>query len=241
MNSEQAVQQIEGGNVSVTATEPEEMRLCQDALIDWCKRKIALMEREAKDAEQNFEHAIKSHWKAEPFKRMADMFAKRVVFYGKMMKALEAGYHIIPNMPLQLFAVRTDRKNPNRTIVKWESDVPNTESQALPESEGQWVNPAPLVRQVPDEDENQKPILKWQATSINEDIEFPIAMAKPQIMAATSRAQAIGVFDQLGILMEGSRGDPMIIAQIRDPRPKVYGRSKLVSFLVGWHIDTRTL
>jgi len=65
-------------------------------------------------------------------------------------------------------------------------------------------------------------------------------MAKPRIMEATSRAMALKIFDDFGILPAQRKGDPMIIARIIDPRSRSYS-DKHVSFLITWHLDTRTL
>src|SRR5436190_12111210 len=245
MSNEQAVMQTEGGNVELTAIIPEEFQLCQNALIDWCKRKIALMKREQAESEENLAHALKSHWRTVPFKRSADMFKKRAEFYSKMLIALEAGYTIVPNMPLQLFAVRTDRKSVPWNLVSYQSQVPDIEAKSLPEGEGKWVNPIPFVKKIIDDDGKGNAVEKWSADSISDEIEFPLVMAKPQIMAATSRAMALNIFDEFGILPDNSvKGDPMILAQIIDPRNIGWGgtrNKKRVTFLIGWHIDTRSL
>jgi len=159
-----------------------------------------------------------------------------------MLKALEAGYQIIPNMPLQLFAVRTDRKSVPWKLVSYQSGVPDIDAKALPEGKGKWVNPVPFVRSQETKDEKGNAITKWFADSIDEEIDFPLAMAKPQIMEATSRAMALNIFDEFGILPDNQRGDPMILAQIIDPRPQSYASlKKRVTFLIGWHLDTRIL
>jgi len=239
-----AVQQTEGGNVELTAIIPEEFTLCQNALIDWCNRKIALMKREQAESEENLEHAIKNKWRSGPFKRAADLFRKRAEFYSKMLSALEAGYTIIPNMPLQLFAVRTDKKSVPWNLVGYQSQIPDVEAKALSEGEGRWVNPAPFVKKIINDDGKGNAVAKWTADSINEEIDFPVIMAKPQIMSATSRAMALNIFDEFGILPDNSRakGDPMILARMIDPRPAFYAHErKRITFLIGWHLDTRTL
>src|SRR5438477_5375279 len=121
-----------------------------------------------------------------------------------MLSALEAGYTIIPNMPLQLFAVRTDRKSAPWKLVNYQSSVPDIEAKALPEGEGKWVNPVPIIRSQTTKDENGNELVKFFADSINEEIEFPLVMAKPQIMSATSYAMALNIFDEFGILPDNS-------------------------------------
>jgi hypothetical protein len=131
--SAELVKQQEGGNVALSATVPEEMAAAQEALIGWCRRKKSLMEAERDEAQASYEHALKHKWKASVLKRHADLFAKRALYYGKMLTALQAGYMIVPNMPLQLFAVRTGRKNPPRNWIyyRYESEVPDLPGQPM--------------------------------------------------------------------------------------------------------------
>lgn len=77
------------------------------------------------------------------------------------------------------------------------------------------------------------------------EVDFPITMAKPEIMQATTRAMALKIFDQFGILpAEANRtgprpkGDPLVVAQIIDPRPT---SDRRVTFMIAWHLDTRVL
>ncbi len=241
----ESVQKIEGGNLSLTAIHPEEFTFCQQALIKWCRKKIELMKREQTENEDNLRHALKSKFRSTPFKRAAAMFGKRAEFYSKMLKALEAGYTIIPNMPLQLFAVRTTQtKTKSWKLVKWQSDISDIEAKALAESEGRWVNPNPFVTEMIRKDEKGQDVKMFYADDISEEIDFPIVMAKPQIMEATSRAMALSIFDEFGILPDNSKkGDPMILATMLDPRPSgwSYRTRKRVTFLIGWHLSTATL
>ena len=84
------------------------------------------------------------------------------------------------------------------------------------------------------------------------DLEFPVIMAKPTIMAAATRAMALKIFDDLAILpgsapSEGTRpprGDPIIVARIKDPTRSYKSwstKEHWVTFMVAWHLNTRDL
>jgi len=61
-------------------------------------------------------------------------------------------------------------------------------------------------------------------------------------MAATNRAMALKIFDQFGVLFpQAAKADPLICAEILDPRPTGYGVPKRVTFIIGWHLNTRDL
>ena len=239
--SNDLVKQQEAGNIAVTATIPEEMQCAQDALIVWCRKKVALMKEERDDALACYSEAVKHKWKASPYKRHADGFEKRVVFYDKMLAALQAGYMIVPNMPVALFAVRTGRKKPPKSWMyfKWQSDVPDVPGQPMVAGECTWVSPDPIVESERFKDEKGADVEKWRAREISPEIDFPLAMAKPCIMEATGRAMAIKVFDQMG-MVPANTGDPMILAQMIDPRSTRWNR-RVVSFLIAWHLNTRDL
>lgn len=65
-------------------------------------------------------------------------------------------------------------------------------------------------------------------------------MSKPKIMEATTRAMALKIFDDFGILPEERKQDPLIIARIRDPRSTAYNH-RFVSFIIAWNLNTSTL
>lgn len=233
----------EGGNIAVTALLPEEMMQCQSALIQWAERKIAELESDATELRSAVEHARAHKWKMSTLQGQLARTEKRVVFYGKLLIALQHGYVIVPNFPVQLFAIRTAKKGPKYAISesKWNTDFKQS-SQALPIGEGKYQNPFPLhdsTTWLEPTAANPKATRTQYYPTEWDELDFPVSMAKPQIMEAATRAMALGVFDQLGILPAARKEDPIIVAQIKDPRDK-WG-NKVVTFMIAWHLDTRIL
>lgn len=227
-------------DIQVTAENADEMAQCQSAIITWTKAKLHQMEFEHADLEGAYRHAVKSKWKSDTLKRHVGIALKRVEFYSKMLVALEHGYQIVPNFPVTAFAVRTDRKKPLKMFTTWWDRDHQQEAAGLPAGEGNYKNPFPVVleRVVVGATETKSAVKNYWADSWA-DLEFPISMAKPQIMEATTRAMALKIFDDFGILPGAPKQDPMIIARLCIRRSQY--NHQWLSFIVAWHLDTRVL
>lgn len=238
-------------DVDVVAETPEEMRSCQEALIVWAKAKVAASEAEAKELHEAYEQARSRKWKSDTLKRHAEIADKRAEFHRKLLAALEAGYHIVPSFPITAFAVRREG-NPKKPTamfsISTQSWMSTSDFQQLakpvPAGEGEYFNPFPVVMhsQATPTPEGQKQYQRWADRWA--EMEFPISMAKPQIIHATNRAMALKIFDEIGICpadTKSTRIDPMIIGRIRDPRPPLYGEARHVSFIIAWRLNTRDL
>lgn len=238
------------GELELTATTPLEMSEANGALIAWCDSKIVAMQREASELAENLAIAIKSKWKTDTLRKHAGLALKRVTFYEKLKAALEAGYYIVPNFPINLFAIRTARETPlaKTYIATWKSggdfiQTPNL----LPVGEGHYKDPVPYVHESESKEVDPKTgkevtkYMKW-ASAFDEEITFPIEMAKPSIMEAVSRAMALKIFDQLGILLpSAAKADPLIVGEILDPRPASRRARKRIAFIIAWHLNVREL
>lgn len=247
-------------DVSVTATRPDEMAQAQTALIHWAEAKVAEMAAEHDEAKATLETAVKCKWRTEPLRRLHAKAEKRLTFYEKILAALRAGYTIVPNFPVTAFAIRTDRTRPLRMLTTSHYTKHTQQPAGLPVGEGEYQNPFPHVDQTtvreysPPHDGKpaQQEICEYYAYAWR-DLEFPVTMAKPEIIEATTRAMAIKVFDDLGVLPglapgEGTKppkGDPMIVARIWDESQMLPGYSRQsrrhVTFMVAWRINTRDI
>lgn len=237
----------EGGNIACTALVPEQMTQCQDALTHWCELKIESMQAETKELMEAYTHAKERKWKTGTLKKHADLAASRVTFYEKMLGALRNGYVIVPNFPVSVFAIRTDEERPKVMDYNWVrvgNTMPTQEQEApqLEAGEGEYKNPFPHVfsgwstHKDSNGVEYSRPAVGgWQ------EMNFPVTMAKPEIMRAADRTMALKLFDDLGILpaqtaaTRRAKGDPIIVGRLHDPR------GRIVTFMIAWHLDTRVL
>lgn len=242
-----AVVQHRGDDIQVTASSGDEMAQSQTALIEWSTRKIAAMEAEAKEMREATEHAKARKWKFATLAKHALLAERRVEFYRKLKAALEAGYIIVPTFPVEVFAIRATKERPTKIATvstdKW-TRTKFERAITAPAGEGEYVNPAQTVHAEPTGKTNEHGSMTYHRFNFQQwdDVEFPLNMAKPQIMEATSRAMALKIFDDFGVLPSTRRNvDPIIVARIRDPRVPHKWAPKMVSFIIKWHLDTRTL
>ncbi len=229
-------------DVQLTATEPDEIASAQQALIMWTTQKILALRREQKDLQDAYEHAVSQKWASGTLKRHALLAAKRIEFYDKMKAALEHGYVIIPNFPVTVFAIRTNKDKPLKMLTDSWGDSHEQKAEMLPAQEGEYKNPFPKVwqreLQKGTKENNWKSITEYYADDNWKDLEFPVSMSKVRIMEATTHAMALKLFDDFGIMPERKKEDPIIVARLLDPRSTRYNR-RFVTFMVAWHLNTR--
>jgi hypothetical protein len=234
-------------DTTVVALTPAEMPAAQQSLLDWCDRKVAALEAEAKDLEEHRAIATANGWKLTAVARQLSLSRRRIEYYGKIKAAVSAGYLIVPNMPVDVFAVRVQRSNPpDMTHEGWNRNM-SADPQVLPSGEGRYVSSALVTRKESWDEPNKdgKMVTKshWRSESYD-DVDFPVKAVKPIILDATSRAMGLRIFDQLGIVRDsgvrrswGRKGDPIVVGQLIDPRSQGRG----VTFFVAWWLDTATL
>lgn len=226
-------------DIHLIARHPAEMEQCQEQLIAWARRRETEAKAELDDCLANREIARKSKWRVEPWQRRVRAAGKTLNYYKKLRMALEAGYYIVPPMPFQAFAIRTERHQPLRK--EKDSDLGNFDqpAQSLPAGEGRYVSPTPILdaRRLLSRNPEGKDIWRyhWFARWFQE-VDFPFQLVKPEILDAASKAMAAKVFDQIGILpnFQTRASDPMVAGQIIGPK-------RTVTFFIGWWLDTRDL
>lgn len=218
----------------VFARNKDEMQSAQVTTIAWADKKLSETSMQLIEAEQNIEEAKAGGLKVDGFHSAASVIRNRVKFYEKLKAALEAGYVIIPNFPIDIFAIRTAREIPVVNYVKttsWRDDR-TVKGERLALGEGDYVSDQPVVRERRYEDTETKKTMYERWSDEFADVDFPIKAVKPMIVSETSRALSLKIFDEIGILPERrQKSDPMVIGQI------VYKRGwqeKRVSFLITW-------
>lgn len=232
-------------DIEVTATEPGEMLPAQNQLIDWCQRKCAALTQEKKELMDAYHHAVEHKWKSTPLKAAADRLQKRIVFYGKIGAALESGYCIVPNFPVSLFAIRTDRTKPLKLMGTYRHENREQSSEGCDIGSGEYKNPLPVIyKRTSDEPDGKggtKKVTHYWAEDF-EAVDFPIQMAKPRIMEATTRAMALNIFDEFGILPAARKEDPLIVGRIKlAGTPRFRRDDNRVTFIIAWHLNTAML
>lgn len=234
-------------DITVLALTPEQMRPAQDALIRWVGDKIRAINAEIDEQGRALEEAARTPFtnQRNQWTRELNKSKRLLTFYEKVQEALEAGYIIVPDFPIDVFAIRTKASTPSGS--KTFSDrydrgghMFEQSAQALPSGAGQTVSPDPLVRyhDIETVDASGRPIKSrnYWADEFRE-VSLPARLVRPEILDATNKALTRKLFDELGLVGQPKR-DPIIIGRIIDPREP---RHRRVSFFVAWWLDTRSL
>lgn len=231
----------EADDATLVALSPTDMRVAQQDLALWCDRKVAALQAELTDQETNLELATEHGWKRRSVAATLDRTQKRVLYYEKLKAAVAAGYLIVPNFPVDLFAVRVQRAKQRETTAEYSSsNAFAAKPELLPAGEGRYVDERVFTtsEQYPAKNYEGKDITKTRYRSSDYDaVDFPVSLVKPVVMSATGRAMALKLFDQMGVVRNQSGRDPIIVGQLLDPR----GNGRLVTFFVAWWLDTATL
>lgn len=219
----------------VLARDPEEMARAQQGLIVWMDRKLEGLRAELAEAEENLATAKRLKHRLVGWQRQVQAVRKRVVYYEKAKSALEAGYCIVPDFPVQLIAVRTTKEDPS---PKWHQGgghrVPDEKCETLPEGKGDYVDPVPYTDTQKRADGNT-----WSQAIFLREVDFPFKVVKPQILKGLEEALKRKLFDEIGILpAHRANRDPILVGRIK--RREGYNENTM-TFLIAWWIDTRSL
>jgi hypothetical protein len=229
-------------DIVVLARDPNEMAEAQKGLILWMDRKLASLNAELAEAEENLATAKRMKVRTQGWQRIVKLAKNRITYYGKARSALEEGYCIIPDFPVQLVAVKTTKKWPPK---KWRGGgghmVPDVVSEPLPDGEGRYVSPDPTVttRDLP-----RKPDETWtrvESRAVDfRDVDFPFKVVKPQILKGLETAMKRKLFDEIGVLPAARKGgDPVLVGRIKRKEGTYHEPS--LTFLIAWWIDTSDL
>lgn len=235
--------------VAVNATEMQESRSKIRIFLD---NKVAEVALELAEMTAALDTAKQRKWATQPLRNQVTKIAKRKLYYDKLLAAVDAGFTIVPNMDVDVFAIRVKSDTP-----KWRHDygeskhgfnsaspsVPDEKEDTLPVGVGDYQSSRVDFheRRVTSGDGNTKLYHVTQICDGYQDIDFPLAAAHPIVMDATNRAMVMKIFDRIGIVPRTGgrlRGDPIILGQI--VRKEGYSE-KVASFLIAWHLDVRTL
>jgi hypothetical protein len=237
--------------VHLVATSPAQMASAQDSLVRWFRLKVTAVDAEVEELSAAVAEAEKNGWNKKTLQSQRSGAIVRRTFYEKCLLASDAGFCLIPNIPIDVFAIRVKRELPTAddysTTSSWGDPGTSVQGEVpdiVPAGEGRYESPVQTMRRWQTREPNDKgeadKVTRRHAEPVGfADIAFPIIAARPLVMAETQRAMAMGIFDQVGVCGD-VKGDPLIIGQIVDCLR--YGRPrKSISFLIAWNVDLRTL
>jgi len=232
----------------IVASSPEQMEKATATMLAWCDKRIEVIRADIADLEANYEIAKKAKWKATPWKTRANRELRKITFYEKVKAALNAGYHLIPNFPADVFAIRTSKKEPDPNTDKRTGSWPQAQSGVQITNSPQIGDGTYVAPQATDEkwrEENKKTDGKVEVERYAQAIEFddptfPFTMVKAEILSDTQKAMTLKIFDEIAVVPPRQRrGDPIVVGRVVY-RDSAY-HTKTVSFLISWFLDLRQL
>jgi hypothetical protein len=244
-------------NETLIALAPADMPSAQASIVEFCDKKMMELQAVVTDLEQNLVIAKRNRWGSrKSLETTIRREQKRVVYYSKMKAAVQAGYLIVPNFPINTFAVRVSADSP-----RWKSDsyISNAlrdakPELALPPGEGRYVDDQHSLTdnrwQAADPKDPNKTVTRGSVVVDGyDDVDLPLAAVKPMVLSAIEQAMKSKIFDRIGLVGERQRGqlsvkrDPIVVGQIIDPRetsPDWRG-AKVVTFFIAWWLDLKSL
>jgi hypothetical protein len=229
-------------NLALVALTPAEMPDQQAKLAAWCVKKLDAVQRELGTFRQLEEEAKAGGFRHASYSALVRKTEKRIVYYQKLQQAIAEGYLIVPNMPIDVFAVRVDTsRSPGYRETDYRRDRFATPPQRLPAGEGAYVDDHLVkrsgVREIVKDGKPEKKTFYF-ADEYDTDIDFPLRGVHPRVLEATSRAMALKLFDQLGVVQNQAIGrDPIVVGQLLDPRRN----GRVTTFFVAWWLNTEDL
>lgn len=228
--------------VHLVARNPVEMQNAQADLVVWLKNKIIEIEIEYRDLDAALNEAVSAGWGLDALRKQLNKTAKQEEFYRKLLAAVEAGYTIIPDIPVEVFAIRVERAAPRGGNVSSDYSaryaVPNDEKpDKLAAGQGDYVSPVPDVwrHETAMKRKDETTYTRHVASPSGfRDVVFPLRAARVEVMSATKEAMALKVFDQVAICPAKRKADPLIIGQVVGPK-------QTISFIIAWHLDLNQL
>jgi hypothetical protein len=223
----------------LVALSPHDVGPAQVQLSSWCRGKIVALGSELREHRQNLRHARASKWKTTGWSSMVAKTKRRMIYYAKIKSAVDAGYLVVPNFDIDVFAVKTTRPTPPRI-----DDHTGAEPDLAPAGRGRYVDDVVFSyassRTVTNRDGTTRTVNYDVPTGYDFEPDIPLRGVKPIILDATQRALALRIFDQIGVVKQRKQ-DPIIVGQIIDPDHNGKYWKKTVCFFIAWWLDPSTL
>jgi hypothetical protein len=215
-------------------------------LLDVCASKLSELSEFVATMERDQKIAKDRRWNATAFNATIKRAKDEVTYYKKIRSALEAGYHIVPDVPAEVIAIRTDRDVPHyqdRTLSStWQRPDFQEQAGALPAGEGAYVSqdlPATYEHTtVKDYHGKDQPARRWYTIGEFRGVGFPMRAVVPVLVSTLDQAMSAKVFDEIGLYPPGRKPrDPMLVGRILCGRK----RTKLQTFLIAWWLNESEL
>lgn len=233
-------------DIIVFARTPLEMAQAQSWLCGWAERRILRAQADLQIAEDNLTEAKEAKIRTSGWKTQVRKYQKEERFYIKLKAALDAGYFIVPDFPVNIIAVRTHSEYAKDTKeYRHRGSVDNEDHQELEVGAGEYVDPVPPTARfndVTEKDGKAVTIEKWTASGqMLRKMDFPFKLVRPQLLRDLKKAVDPRIFDAIAVMPGPQRKnrDPMLLGIIENKLSK--HNVKRIIFLITWWVPTSVL
>lgn len=201
----------------LVARSPAEMEAARGDMKTWLEQKLTTIERDIVEANAALNEARRNGWNTATFTSARNRLVDDETYYNKILAAVEAGHTIIPEFPIEVFAIRQHKadKQPPQTyrgsVASSDTHLGRAaESDCPPAGVGEYRNPLPETHsntwenRAPGAQERGEPRWYTNVTRTGRPvgpISFPSMTARSPIMRATAEAMKEKVFDQIGVCL----------------------------------------
>lgn len=198
----------------LTALSPAEMQAAQGDMRTHLEQKLTAIEREIVEANAALNEARRNGWATGALTSARNRLVDDETYYNKILAAVEAGHTIIPEFPIEVFAVRRGEPDERRqqqyigTVAASDTYLGHpAESDCAPAGVGEYRNPEPDTTSWTQENRapgaQERGETRWLTTVRRSGrpvgpITFPSTTARSPIMRAVAKAMDEKVFDQIG-------------------------------------------
>lgn len=251
----------------LVALNPAQMEAARGDMKSWLEQKLAVIERDIVEANAALNEARKNGWATQALTSARNRAVDDETFYNKILIAVEAGHTVIPEFPVEVFAIRRHAEEKPYSITyqgavaaSATGSAQPSETDCAPAGAGHYRNPQPWTssstreNKAPGAQERGEP--RWYTTVYRGSgpvgpIPFPAMVARSPIMRATAAAMKDKVFDQIGVchpviadVATATRRTEARARRAGDPlvigqilHKKVGSQQKCVSFIIAWYLN----
>lgn len=229
---------------TIVALTPAQMAESQGLLQQWCDDKLKEIEEDRLEFGVQEDAAKAYGFDVSAIRRRLSKLRAKREFYEKVKAAVDAGYVVVPNFPITIFAIRTTKDAPSgHDSSSREDGLTDIRQHATlgPAGDGQYVSEWPATQTERDTfTRDGKEVVEFNRYALEfKDVRFPVSLVKPQVLEATGEAMKKLIFDEIGLVSDNPRGDPIVIGRIRERGVRFGGKE--VSFFIAWWLDLASL
>jgi len=231
----------------LVATTPAEMEVTQKDLSQAFYRKWKEWEALAEETANVIATAKNAGMAHQALTATLRKQRKQCVYYEKLHAAVDAGYHVIPSMPCEVFAIRTDAKQPKAEWSGQSYEQFEQRAKQLPVGEGEYLAPLPTKMAYEalkdNKDGSQTEVTRYKPVAFKPQLSLPSAVERQELIMPIQHAIGLKIFDDVAVAPPRG-GDPVLLGRIQRPgRPwqsGPWGGDSYICFILAWFVNPDT-